>query len=89
MEVEQISGVIGDPSTWKARTVEEGELVTVKNPSGVGWIRMAKGEAVRLGLWKDEERGEKGEERKAQQPKTNKQRRSGANKRTADLERNG
>ncbi len=57
MEVEQISGVIGDPSTWKVRVVVEGELVTVKNPSGFGWVKMGKGEAIRLGLWKEEERG--------------------------------
>lgn len=77
MEVEQITGIIGDPSTWKVRTVEEGELVTVPNPSGVGWIKMAKGEAIRLGLWKEPEA-----EPKAQQPRANKQRRPGANKRT-------
>lgn len=80
MEVEQISGVIGDPSTWKARTVEDGELVTVKNPSGFGFVKMSKGEAIRLGLWKEPE----AETVKAQQPKVNKARRPGANKRTAD-----
>lgn len=80
MEVEQISGVIGDPSTWKTRTVEDGELVTVQNPSGFGFVKISRGEAIRLGLWRDEERGEKGEERKAKAPARNKARRPGANK---------
>ena len=82
MEVEQISGVIGDPSTWKVRTVEETELVIVPNPSGVGWVKVGKAEAIRLGLWKDEEQGTKSEERKERPPARNKARRPGANKGT-------
>ena len=78
MEVEQISGVIGDPSTWKARTVEEGELVTVPNPSGFGLIKMGKAEAIRLGLWKEPETDATAE--KARPPARNKARRAGANK---------
>ena len=76
MEVEQISGVIGDPSTWKVRTVEETELVIVPNPSGFGLIKMGKAEAIRLGLWKEPEATAE----KARPPARNKARRAGANK---------
>jgi len=64
-KVEQIAGIIGDPESWKVRELG-GELVLVDVPGRPGAKqKMHKAEAIRLGLWKDEEREAKDEERKA------------------------
>ena len=75
MGIEQIEGIIGDPSTWKVHE-ETGELVEVLIPNGRGAkMKMRKSQAIRLGLWTETEA-----EVKAQPPKPNKARRPGANK---------
>jgi len=73
-KVEQITGVIGDPKSWRVVEQDGGELVQVELRPGVR-VRMHKSEAIRLGLWKSPD-GEK----KAQPAKSNKQRRPTANK---------
>jgi len=80
--VQQIAGIIGDPESWKVRELG-GDLVLVDVPGRPGAKqKMVKSEAIRLGLWKDEERGAKSEERgakdeerKATPPARNKMRR--------------
>lgn len=78
--VHQITGIIGDPSSW--RVVEQGgELVLVDVPGRPGAKqKMTKKQAIELGLWKDEERGAKDEERKAVPAVRNKARSQGPNK---------
>ena len=85
--VQQIAGIIGDPKSWSMHEVG-GELVVVDVPGRPGAKqKMHKAEAIRLGLWKDEERGAKSEEReakseerKATPPARNKMRRLKHNK---------
>ena len=75
-KVEQITGVIGDPKSW-AVAEPSGELVLVDVPGRPGAKqKMRKSEAIRLGLWKEEETPAE----KARAPVRNKARRPGANK---------
>jgi len=77
---QQITGVIGDPSSWKVVDLG-GELVLVDVPGRPGAKqKMSKEQAITLGLWKDEERGAKAEERKAIPAGKNKARRQAPNK---------
>jgi hypothetical protein len=71
-KVEQITGVIGDPKSWRVVEQDGGELVQVEVRPGVR-VRMRKAEAIEKGLWKDPEA-------KSRPPKSNKQRRPGQNK---------
>ena len=73
-KIEQITGVIGDPKSWKVVEHDGGELVQVQLRPGVR-VRMRKAEAIAKGLWKDPE-----PELKAQPPRPNKQRKPGRNK---------
>ena len=71
----QISGIIGDPKSWKVNEYQGEELVLVPIPGGRGgMIKMRKSEAIAKGLWKEEEA------EKAQPPAKNKQRRPMTNK---------
>ena len=79
MGTEQIEGIIGDPSSWKAHE-GTGELVEVPIPNGRGAkMKLHKSEAIRLGLWTEPPETE-ALAQKAQTSKPNKQRRPGANK---------
>ncbi len=82
-KVEQVSGIIGDPSSWNVAE-QTGELVLVELRPGA-FIKMRKSEAIAKGLWKekDEERraaGTRSEEQKALPPVKNKMRRQVKNK---------
>jgi hypothetical protein len=80
-KVEQISGIIGNPKSWNVVAEQTGELVLVDVPGRPGAKqKMRKSEVIRLGLWKEEERGAESVERKAQQSKRNKMRRPAVNK---------
>lgn len=73
-KVEQITGVIGDPKSWRLAE-QSGELVQVELRPGVR-VRMYKSEAIAKGLWKEEST----KDTKAKAPVRNKQRRPMANK---------
>ena len=73
-KVEQITGVIGDPKSWRMVEQDGGELVQVELRPGVR-VRMRKADALAQGLLKEPDT-----KRKAQPPKPNKQRRTTANK---------
>jgi hypothetical protein len=75
-KVEQISGIIGDRTSWEV-VEPSGELVLVNVPGRPGAKqKMRKSEAIRLGLWKEEEAPAE----KAKAPVRNKARKPGANK---------
>jgi len=81
-KIEQITGVIGDPKSWKVVEHDGGELVQVELRPGVR-VRMRKAEAIAKGLWRDlSARQAKDPEPKlkAQLPRPNKQRKPGRNK---------
>ena len=76
-KVEQIAGIIGDPSTWKVHELG-GELVMVDVPGRPGAKqKMYKAEAIRLGLWKEPEQDAGS---KMQEPVRNKARKPTRNK---------
>jgi hypothetical protein len=75
--VERISGVIGDPASWKVVEEAGGEMVNVPVAGLRGvTVRMRKAEAVARGLWAEPAAFES----KAAAPARNKARRMGANK---------
>jgi hypothetical protein len=76
-EVQQISGIIGDPKSWNVTDVG-GELVLVDVPGRPGAKqKMAKSQAIALGLWKEPKAAP---EAKALPAPRNKARRPGRNK---------